>query len=73
VWRKDTEKRVYLDRGRVKICYYATGNKYNRPGSLDGKLGKLGNPEALKVACGLAAKNWNSLRITVGPDGKANV
>jgi hypothetical protein len=65
VWQgADGEQRVYLQWGfdQKAVTYFATGNRYNAPGTLTSRKDLVPYKEALKKFC-LALTRWNTLKI----------
>lgn len=61
VWRRDTERRVYLDRGSCKITCWLTGSREHAPGSLQLR-GVKADRKALQRLAELAGGWWHTLR-----------
>lgn len=80
VWRKNGDRRVYLDYGdggygsrNPKWCLYVTGNQFERPGKLTverhqdvfGKGHWKTVIEEVRIICERAAAEWQELRLDV--------
>lgn len=70
VWMKGAEKRIYLDRGNKKVSFFATGNAYHRPGSIDVTRWTLDEPKLAQTLQDLSNRYTGPVRFGVR-DGKA--